>query len=297
VGGIASGTLIQVLGSYGDWYAINYNSVQRWVYVDYLKAYQGDLTVTFDANGGTASSTSESYEKGATFGTLPTATKTNRELLGWYDGSTLYTAGSQVPDSDTLTLKAKWCVLGFRDVAETSWYAEYVERAAKAGLISTSSSFNPEAYTKRADFVVVLSREYQRETGASITGYGSKIFADVTSSDYFNAAVGWAYNCGIVQGVSNTIFSPNGNVTREQIATYLYRFVQYTGKSSEYYGSSLIYSYQDGSSVSNYAVDAMNWALSIGLFEGDGNGNLNPKGYAKRSEMVTIMARFMDYIG
>jgi hypothetical protein len=297
VGGIASGTVIEALGSYGDWYAINYNSVRCWVYGDYLKASLGQLTVTFDANGGTASFTNGSYEKGVTFGNLPTATKTDRELLGWYDGTTLYTAGSQVPNSDTLTLKAKWCVLGFRDVAETSWYAGYVERAAKAGLISSATSFNPDAYTKRADFVVVLSREYQRETGVTINGSGSKIFADVTSSDYFNTAVGWAYNCGVVQGVSDTIFSPDGNVTREQIATYLYRYVQYTGKSGVYYGSSLIYGFNDGANVSNYAVDAMNWALSIGLFEGDGNGNLNPKGYAKRSEMVTIMSRFMDYVG
>jgi hypothetical protein len=297
VTGLPSGTLVEVLGSYGSWYAINYNGVQRWVYADYLTPYQGDLTVTFDANGGTASYTTGTYQRGLSFGNLPTATKTDRELVGWYSGSTLYTAGSQVPDADTLTLKAKWCVLGYLDVDETSWYAEYVERAAKAGLISDGDSFSPDGITKRCDFVTVLSREYQRETGTSISGNGSQIFTDVQSSDFYNAAVGWAYDSGIVKGVSATRFSPDGDVTREQIATYLYRFVRYMGISSEYYGSSLIYNFKDGASVSNYAVDAMNWAVSIGLFQGDSAGNLNPQGNAKRSEMVTIMARFMDYVG
>jgi hypothetical protein len=288
---------VEVLGSYGDWYAINYNEVQRWVYVDYLTPYSGELIVTFDANGGSASFTTGTYQKGVSFGNLPTATKTDRQLLGWYNGDTLYSASSQVPDAETMTLKAKWCVLGFRDVAETSWYAGYVERAAKAGLISVTDSFNPNGNTKRCDFVTVLSREYQRETGKTITGNGSGIFNDVASSSYYNVAVGWAYSNGIVKGVSDTQFSPNSDVTREQIATYLYRFAQYIGIIDGYYGSSLIYQFKDGASVSNYAVDAMNWAVSIGLFEGNNYGNLNPKGTAKRCEMVTIMARFMDYMG
>jgi hypothetical protein len=294
---IASGVIVEALGSYGNWYAISYNGTQRWVYGDYLTPYQGELTVSFDADGGAASFSTGTYQKGVRFGNLPTATKTDRELVGWYDGDALYSSDSTVPDVDGLALKAKWCVLGFRDVLETSWYASYVERAAKAGLISATSSFNPEANTKRCDFVAVLSREYQRETGNTISGDGSSVFTDVASSDYYNVAVGWAYSTGVVKGVSETQFSPYGEVTREQIATYLYRFVRYVGIDSEYYGQSLIYDFVDGASVSNYAVDAMNWAVSVGLFQGDENGNLNPQGYAKRCEMVTIMDRFMDYIG
>ncbi len=297
VGSLASGTAVEVAGSYNGWAQIVYGAAQCWISMDYLAGPQKEITVTFDPNGGKLTYSRKTYTTGAAFGTMPTATKTNRILLGWSDGTTLYTAVSTVPYVSSLKLTAMWGIGSFQDVSESSWYADYVETAYELNLINDGANFSPDDYTKRADFVTVLSRVYQNTTGKILSGTASKIFQDVSKGAYYDTAVAWAYGAGIATGKTNSTFDPGGYVTREQIATFLYRYAQYAGVlKGEYTGSSVIYDYKDGASVSNYAVSPMNWMVNIGLMKGDENGKLNPTTYAKRSEMITIIARFMDYL-
>ena len=144
----------------------------------------------------------------------------------------------------------------------------------------------------------MLAREYERESGKSydVGKLGSSIFTDVKPNSYCDKAIAWAYVNKITLGTTATEFSPNANVSREQIAAFLYRYSKAIGVAGTYSGSSLIYNFKDGGSVSNFAKEAMNWAISIGLYEGDGKGYLNPKNPARRSEMVAIMARYIDYL-
>lgn len=299
VGSITSGTKLAVKGTHDGWALIDYNGVERWVNFSYLKAASAELTVTFDAAGGTATETTHSYQVGSLFATLPTATKTDCTFLGWYYGNTQYTAGSTVPAGTTLKLTAHWGVMGFTDVLDTMWYASYVAKGVKYGLIMQDTKFNPNTDATRAQFVTVLAREYQRETGKDYdTGsLGSSVFRDLVPNAYYDKAIAWAYQNQITSGISEGVFGPNQSVKREQIATFLYRYAKAIGMiQGEYSGKTLIYNYNDGAKVSKYAATAMSWAIDAGLIQGDTHGNLNPQKSARRSEMVTIMTRFIDYL-
>lgn len=299
VGSIATGTTVNVNGSYNGWAQISYNGADRWVYMTYLKAISDSVVVTFDAAGGSVSETSHTYAYGGTFGSLPTPSRTDCTFLGWFYGSTQYTADSSVPSTSALTLTAHWAVMGFEDVSPSQWYAPYVITACKYGLIMQDTKFNPNSNATRGQFVTVLAREYERESGKSydLGKLGSSIFTDVRPNSYCDKAIAWAYVNKITLGTTATQFSPNDNVSREQIAAFLYRYSKAIGVvSGSYSGSSLIYNFKDVGSVSNFAKESMNWAISIGLYEGDGKGYLNPKNPARRSEMVAIMARYIDYL-
>ncbi len=104
-------------------------------------------------------------------------------------------------------------------------------------------------------------------------------------STWYEKAVEWAIENGISDGTNL-----NGSVTREQLASMLYR---YAG-SPEVTGS--INNYTDVSSISSYATDAMTWAVEQGLISGMGDGTLNPQGEATRAQVATIMMNFMKNI-
>ena len=110
----------------------------------------------------------------------------------------------------------------------------------------------------RGDFVLIL---YRNAGSPSVYGV-SNPFTDVKSTDYYYEAVLWAYRNNVVNGTSTTTFGPKGKITREQIASILWRLA---GKPV--YSASLR-SYTDYASVSDYAYDAMSWAVGSGLCQG-----------------------------
>ena len=299
VGTIASGATVTVKGSYNGWAQITFNGVDRWVYMDYLKATATELKVTFDPAGGSVSETTHTYKVGSTFDSMPTPTRTDCVFVGWYNGDTKYTVNSKVPVVATMTLTARWAVMGFEDVSPNQWYAGNVITAAKAGLIALDTYFNPNSYATRGQFVLVLAREYQRESGKSydVGKLGSSFFTDVKVNEYYDKPIAWAYVNKIAYGVSDTRFAPNDNVSRQQIAAFLYRYSQSIGVvKGSYTGANLIANFKDASKVDAYARESMNWAISIGLYYGDEKGCLNPQDSALRCEMVAIITRYVNYL-
>ena len=300
---LPAGTSVDVEGTYGSWACVLMDGVRRWIHTDYLR---GDVEITFDGNGGTVSHTTlagatdsgetltYAYTSSQTFGNMPTATKTDRTFLGWYNGDTLYTSDSKIPGAN-LTLKAAWCVLRYRDVLEDAWYKDYVLEAHSIGLISEDNHFSPERATSRAEFVTVLGREYQRATGTTVAPTAN-VFTDLKAGEYYVNYVNWAYEAGIVKGMSATTFVPDASVTREQVATFLYRYAMATGQVAEdaVQDHTLLSKFNDGSKVSDYAKDPMAWCVSVGILTGDDLGNLNPQGSCRRCEMVTMVVRFID---
>ena len=103
-------------------------------------------------------------------------------------------------------------------------------------------------------------------------------------------AVIWASENGIVNGTDKG-FEPDEPVTREQIATMLYRFMKYLGYDVS--ASKALDGFPDGGDASPWAKEAMEWAVSVGLFKGDQNGNLNPGGKATRAEVATLVERLI----
>ena len=172
----------------------------------------------------------------------------------------------------------------FTDVRSTDWFSDAVSYVQERGLMSGTSAthFSPNEPTTRAMLVTILYRVAgQPET----TGQSS--FADVLARDYFANAVAWASENNIVTGYSRTRFGSNDPVSREQIATLLWR---YAGSPSA--GSAQNFS--DRNQISDYAADAVNWARANGIVNGRPGNRFDPKANATRAEVATILRNFLS---
>ena len=176
----------------------------------------------------------------------------------------------------------------FTDVKETDWFYDAVDYVYKNGMMSGTGSnqFSPNVTTTRGMIVTIL---YRLEGSPAVS---TSSFADVAAGEYYANGVYWAAANGIVTGYGNSLFGPNDPITREQMAAILYRYAQH--KEYETTVSGDVSSFTDGTSISSYAVDPMNWAVGIGLLSGVGNNMLNPTGNATRAEAATILMRFCE---
>ena len=172
--------------------------------------------------------------------------------------------------------------LPFLDVAEGAWYYDAVAYCYENGIMdgTSSVSFAPGMLLNRAMAAQVL---YNLADGTASTAAG---FPDVVASAWYDDAVNWAAANGYVTGYDNGSFGPEDSLTREQLAVILYR---YAG-SPEPTGS--LDGFTDAASTSDYAVDALRWAVGEGLLTGKDGGRLDPAGTASRAELAQILARF-----
>ena len=179
----------------------------------------------------------------------------------------------------------------FSDVASGAWYAEYITYVTENALMNgyDDGRFGPNDQTTRAQIVTVLYRLEGEPATRS-----SNSFSDVSAGgQYYSSAVAWAAINNIVNGYEDGRFGPNDNVTREQIATILYRYATYKGYDTENAGS--IANFSDAAKVSSWANTAISWAVGEGLMNGD-NGALRPQGNATRAEIAALLMRFAENI-
>lgn len=118
-------------------------------------------------------------------------------------------------------------------------------------------------------------------------------FADVSGDSYYFEAVSWAHQNGIVNGVTENEFAPNQNITREQIAAILYRYAEFKGYDVGA-GGMQIREFEDYEDISDYAMNAMTWAVNTGLMKGKTETTLNPKDNATRAEIAAMIQRFVE---
>lgn len=175
----------------------------------------------------------------------------------------------------------------FDDVAEDAWYSEAVQYVYDNGIMNGvgEERFAPNETVTRGMLVTILHR-MEGEPAAA----GSPSFEDVKAGSYYEKAVLWAAEKKIVTGYSDTSFGPNDSITREQVATILYRYTQYKGIAVEKKGD--LSKYDDAKNISSYASDAMAWAEGQGLITGTGPSTLDPKGLTTRAQMATIIMRY-----
>ena len=180
--------------------------------------------------------------------------------------------------------------LPFTDVAETAWYRDAVAYAYDSGLMSGTSAtqFSPNATTTRAMIVTML---YRLEGEPAVSA--ASAFTDVAGTAYYADAVAWANANGIVTGTSDTAFSPSDPITRQQMATILYRYAQYKSYDTTA-GGMAIREYADYEEISAYAQTAMDWAVASGLITGTTDTTLTPDGSATRAQVATIFQRFQE---
>lgn len=179
----------------------------------------------------------------------------------------------------------------FWDVQEGDWYYDTVCYVAQNGFMNgtTPTRFSPNTSMTRAMLITVL---YRMEGEPKITGMFSP-FSDVPSNAYYADAVAWSYTCGVVNGVSETEFAPNLNITREQMVTIFYRYAQF--KEYDTTDAAPLTRFPDAGDSFGYAVPALSWSVAVGLIEGVGTPSgdmLQPKGTATRAQAATIIARF-----
>lgn len=176
----------------------------------------------------------------------------------------------------------------YTDLDRNGWYHEYVDWALKNGVMNGVGGglFEPNGETTRAMLVMVL---YRMAGTPDMAGRESS-FTDVSADSWYGAAVIWASENGIVNGVGGGLFDPDASLTREQMAMMLYRFAGYLGSNTEKRAD--LSAYGDADAVSAFAQDAMAWAVAEGLVNGRSAAELAPKAGATRAELATILFRF-----
>lgn len=178
----------------------------------------------------------------------------------------------------------------FSDVKSADWFYEPIEYAYENGLMTGTSSniFSPNLTTTRGMIVTILHR-MEGEPAAKAAG-----FSDVQRSRYYAPAIDWASANGIVSGYGDGFFGPEDPITREQMASIMYRYSEYKGYDTS--ASSSLDRFKDGSSVSSYAREVMRWAVGSGLLSGRSEDTLVPQGQTTRAEAATILMRYCETI-
>ena len=178
----------------------------------------------------------------------------------------------------------------FTDVDSKAWYHEAVDYALEAGFMQgmSDTTFAPNANTSRAQLVTIL----YRMAGSPEVKDVENPFTDVAEDAWYYDAVLWAYSNEITEGMSDTIFVPNANLTREQLVTFLFRYASFKGYDVGIVNPLSSYGFTDTGDISAWAVKAMSWAVDKGLVNGMTETTLAPAGLATRAQIAQIIYKF-----
>ncbi|MBR1496408.1 MAG: S-layer homology domain-containing protein [Oscillospiraceae bacterium] len=192
------------------------------------------------------------------------------------------------PEAAPLTEAEKDALLSrYSDLDKDAWYRDGVAYALRKGIMNGMGDgfFGPNIPTSRAMIVTML---WRLEGEPAVSGGAS--FQDAPDGQWYTDAVRWAADHGIVNGYSDTVFGPNDNVSREQLATILYRYARYKGMNVDAEAS--LSGFTDAGTVSNWATDAFRWTVSNGIINGMGNNILSPGTEAVRAQVATMLMRY-----
>ena len=177
----------------------------------------------------------------------------------------------------------------YEDVPAASWYAGSVSRVTEAGYMNgvSETAFAPDESLSRAMFVTALWRLAGSERAGTVS------FADVPVDSWYAQAAAWAYARGIAGGVGSGCFGPDLLITREQMAAFLYRYVQTLSVPAES-GELGLTQFSDEKLISSYARTAVGWAAETDILRGT-RGELRPRAYSTRAEAAAVLCRFADW--
>ena len=183
--------------------------------------------------------------------------------------------------------------LPFKDVSKDNWYYDYVSYVFQHELMTgiKPDVFAPNDKLSRAQFATILHR---MEGKPEVTG--GKNFHDVEKDQFYTNAVLWASqdDVGIISGYEDGNFGPADEMTREQMVVMMRRYAEYkNGYNKD--KTADISGFEDVAKVSEFAVDAVKWAVANDIIKGeDGKNILNPQGDVSRAVCATIIQRFME---
>ena len=183
--------------------------------------------------------------------------------------------------------------LPYTDVSDADWFYNEVTYAYEKGIMTgiNDTTFAPYDSLARAQFAIIL----HRLNGEPQMEYTDR-FHDVGEGLWYTDAILWAADTDVVTGYSNGNFGPADKINREQMATMMYRYAEYKGYSLE--GGVDYSQYEDAANVSDFAQEAMSWAVGNGIITGKyDETQLDPQGEASRAECAIIMMRFIETFG
>lgn len=305
--GVAEQTLgnnDRIIFHYTDDYTAEQGS-ERWT-TSSSDTSNGVYTVKFVTNGGSTVD-SVKVNKNKTVSEPTTPIKDGYKFGGWYSDPKFkneYNFDSKV--TRNITLYTKWIEndktndkendndsdssdVSFGDVRKDSPYAKAVEYVVRKKLFNgvSKSEFAPDNGMTRAMLVTVLYRLDGEKSVVSVDK-----FEDVAAQSWYSNAVAWAAENGIVNGIGDKIFNPDGLVTREQAAAILYRYAKAVGKAADDKADLSVYS--DYDSISPWASEALCWTVSNGIISGTDSAMLLPSATATRAQLATILMRYCE---
>ena len=240
-------------------------------------------------NGLSSAEKAFASEKGITIRDL---SDLNRELRGSY----MQKSDAKLQDMLTENYKTdlnyvQEMALPFTDVSGKDWFFEAVAKVFFSNLIKGTSdtAFSPNAVITRGQIVTVL---WRMENEPIVNNFLQ--FTDVAEEKWYTEAIRWASSEKIVEGYGDT-FGVDEPVTREQLAAILWHYTKHKGIDVSAGEETNILSYNDASYISEYAVDAMQWACSAGIMQGF-NGKLMPVNTATRAEASVMLLRMTEIL-
>ncbi|MEQ2456013.1 glycosyl hydrolase family 28 protein [Flavonifractor hominis] len=222
-------------------------------------------------------------------GVLPVSTTATITVTGssdsGSDGSDSGSDGSSTTNPPVVIVRP-----AFNDIAN-QWYTDAANYVGRNGIMSGvgGGRFDPDGFSSRAMVAQVI---YNMEGSPATAGVSG--FTDVLAGQWYTDAVTWNVSAKIVNGYGNGLFGTNDNVTREQLVVLLYRYAQYKGYGTSASGS--LAAFVDSASVSDWATQAMSWAVANGIINGKDGARLDPQGTATRAEMAKILMVFCQKI-
>lgn len=197
----------------------------------------------------------------------------------------------EMPASKVLVEASFKIKVSFKDIKSDDWYYEAVKALVEKGAIKgiSEDEFAPEEKLTRGMLVTMIHR-LEKEAKAS----KKATFKDVDEKAYYADAVNWAYENKIIMGYSEETFGAEDSITREQVALILYRYAKYLDEKIETKDVEL--KFEDSKEISDYAKEAINWAVESKIMLGRSEKVLAPKGIATRAEASVLLIR-LENIG
>lgn len=179
--------------------------------------------------------------------------------------------------------------LPFRDVRESDWFYSYVKYVYDNGYMVgvTGKTFEPESKLTRAMLVTILCK---LSDGAPEV---SDDFTDVPAGEWYAPYVGWAAKTGVVKGYGGGIFKPENNITREEMATAMVRYIEYAGVRLPR-RSTAPFEFADAGKISDWAASYVETLRRAGIMNGDTTGKYHPASDITRAEIATVIKNYRD---
>ncbi|QXM05260.1 S-layer homology domain-containing protein [Crassaminicella indica] len=216
---------------------------------------------------------------------------TIENMGGKYDPATRMVTFKTSHFSKYFAKKVKEIKTTFKDLQGYEWAKEAIEAMAQKGIISGREEgiFDPSANITRAEFATLMTK---------MMGYATENmevpFTDVAKDAWYYSYVGAAYKNGIIRGRSNTIFDPNGNITREEMAVIVAKVLDKQGY--EKVGLNGLDIFKDKENIASWAKEGVSLCVKENIISGMGNGQFNPKKNANRAQAAMMLYKLYNLI-